>query len=116
MKEKECPNCGASNPETISEGEFRCNFCGTLFHDENILQRKKAQEKKAQHTKMQEMRYQAQLETAKASGNMTKKILLFVFAILVIIFGFVFYMAKKSMDDSSKYQEELIKSFQNQTK
>lgn len=116
MKEKDCPNCGGSEFQTISEGEYRCKFCGTNFQDKNIIQQKLANERKAKHAKLQEMRYQAQLETAKATGGMTKKILLFVFAMLAIIFGVIFYMGQKSLDESSKQQEELIKSFQNQVK
>lgn len=112
MKEKECPNCGGTEFEVITEGEYRCKFCGTNFQDKHIIQQKLANERKAKHAKVQELKYQAQLEQAKAQGSMTKKILLFVFAMLVIIFGVIFYMGKKSLDENAKNQQELIKSFQ----
>lgn len=112
MKERECPNCGGAEFQVINEGEYRCKFCGTNFQDKHIIQQKLANERKAKHAKVQELKYQAQLEQGKAQGNMTKKILLFVFAVLTIIFGVIFYMGKKSLDESAKNQQELIKSFQ----
>ena len=112
MKEKECPNCGGAEFQVLSEGEYRCKFCGTNFQDKNIIQQKVANERKTKHAQVQELKYQAQLAQAKASGSMTKKILLFVFAMLMIIFGAIVYMGKQSLDENAKNQQELIKSFQ----
>lgn len=110
MKDQECPNCGSANPEIISEGEFRCKSCNTLFYNESILQRKRANEKKAAYVKAQETMQKLKLEQTRSINRTSKRTFLFVFLVLIIIFSFVGYMAKKSMDQSTKAQEELIKS------
>ena len=112
MKDQECPNCGGASPEKISEGEFRCTFCDTLFYNEGMLQRKRSAEKKAAYTKAKETSQQVQIEQARTVNNMSKRILIFVSIVLIIIFAFVGYMAKTSMEQSTKAQEEMIKSFQ----
>ncbi len=112
MKDLECPNCGGASPKVISEGEFKCSFCDTLFYNEAMLQRKRAAEKEAARVKTEEAKQQVHVEQAHTVNNMSKRILLFVTIALLIIFSFVGYMAKKSMDQSAKAQEELIKSFQ----
>ena len=114
MKDQECPNCGGASPEKISEGEFRCTFCDTLFYNEGMMQRKRAAEKKTASARAQETRQQATIEQARSVNNMSRRVFLFVGIVLLIIFAFVGYMAKTSMDQSIKAQEEVIKSFQKQ--
>ena len=116
MKDLECPNCGGANPEKLSEGEFRCTFCDTKFYNESMLQQKRKAEKEAAYAKNQALKEQAKIEQARSAGNMGKRVLIFVAVVLIIIFGFIGYMAKKSMDESAKTQEELIKSFQQEGK
>jgi len=112
MKELECPNCGAGAPVIISQGEFRCKFCDTLYYNQNLLDRKRAAEKKAANLKVQEERQRAKIEQARSTNSMGKRILIFVSIVLIIVFAFVGYMAKKSMDESAKANEEMIKNFQ----
>ena len=114
MKDHECPNCGSTNPEIISEGEFRCKSCNTIFYNESMLQQKRATAKKAANAKAQEIRQRLKLEHTRTINRMSKRTLFFVFIMLIIIFSFVGYMAKKSMDQSTKAQEEILKSIQNQ--
>lgn len=47
---------------------------------------------------------------------MGKRVLIFVTVALIIVFDFIGYMANKSMNESAKAREELIKSFQQQEK
>jgi uncharacterized Zn finger protein (UPF0148 family) len=112
MKDLECPNCGGSSPKVINEGEFRCVFCDTLYYNEAMQQRKRAADKQAARIKTEESRQQVHVEQARTVNNMSKRILLFVSIVLLIVFGFVGYMAKQSMDQSAKSQEQLIKSLQ----
>ena len=112
MKDLECPNCGGSSPAKISEGEFRCTFCDTIYFNEGMLQRKRAAEKEAARVKVEQAKQQVHIEQARTVNNMSKRVLFFVTIALLIIFSYVGYMAKKSMDQSAKAQEELIKSFQ----
>lgn len=114
MKDLECPNCGGSSPAIISEGEFRCTFCDTIYYNEGMLQRKRAREKQAAHIKIKEAKQQGHIEQARTVNNMSKRILFFITIALLVIFSYVGYMVKKSMDQSVKSQEELIKSFQRQ--
>lgn len=112
MKDLECPNCGGASPKVISEGEFRCVFCDTLYYNEAMQQRKRASDKQAARLKIEEAKQQVHVEQERTVNNMSRRILLFVSIVLLIVFGFVGYMAKQSMDQSAKSQEELIKSFQ----
>jgi uncharacterized Zn finger protein (UPF0148 family) len=112
MKEQACPNCGAASPKVINEGEYRCSFCDTLYYDKNLVEKRKATEKKMAHSKAQEAKYNAHAEQAKTVNKMSKRVLLVVVIGLIVIFAFVGYMAKQSMDQSQKYQEEMIKNIQ----
>jgi uncharacterized Zn finger protein (UPF0148 family) len=111
MKDLECPNCGGANPATIKPGQFRCQFCDTRFVDEAMMQRQKAAEKQAARLKAEEMRANAKMAQAKAVSSMSRRVLFIVVIGLLVIFGFVGYMAMKSMEQSQQHQEELIKSF-----
>jgi uncharacterized Zn finger protein (UPF0148 family) len=110
MKDHECPNCGGASPEVISEGEFRCRFCDSVYYHEGMLQRKKAAEKKMAQARVQQARFEAQVEQARTTNRMSKRVLLVVVIALLAIFGFVGYMARKSMDQTNKMQEEMLKS------
>lgn len=112
MKEMECPNCGGANPEILSEGEFRCTYCETLYYDHALVKQKKTSEKKVAHAKAQEARHTAQAEQFRTANSMSKRVLFVVIIGLLAIFGYVGYMAKKSMDQTTKAQEEMIKSMQ----
>lgn len=112
MKDLECPNCGGASPEVLKPGEFRCQFCDTKFVNEAMMQRAQAAERKEARRKTDELRAQAQMAQARAVSGMSRRVLFVVIIGLLLVFGYVGYMAKKSMDQSQKQQEELIKSFQ----
>jgi uncharacterized membrane protein YvbJ len=111
MKEVQCPNCGASGPKKISEGEFLCQFCNTHFYDQALLQRKRSAEKLEAQAKAMGSKQHFQREQIRNSNRLGKRVLIFVAIALVLVFVYVGYMAKRSMDQSTKMQEELIKSF-----
>lgn len=111
MKDHECPNCGGASPEVISEGEFRCRFCDSVYFNEGILQRKKATDIKLTQALAQQARFEAQVEQARTANKMSKRVLLVVIIGLIAIFAYVGYMAKKSMDQADKAREEMLKSF-----
>jgi len=112
MKEMECPNCGGANPEILSEGEFRCTYCETLYYDHALVKQKKASEKKVAYAKAQEAKHNVQVEQFRTASSMSKRVLFVVIIGLVVIFGYVGYMAKRSMDQTTKAQEEMLKSMQ----
>ena len=112
MKDLECPNCGSANPATISEGKYRCEFCDTVFINEAILQRHHAAEKQANRLKAEQLKAMGRTEQAKAVNNTGKRAVLFAAVALVFIGGGVAYMASKSMNESKKAQEDLIKTLQ----
>lgn len=112
MKDLECPNCGGANPVTVKPGEFRCQFCDTVFVNEAMMQRHRAAEKQAARIRSENLRAQAQMAQAKAVSSMDKRVLIIVAIGLLLVFGYVGYMAKKSMDQTQKQQEELMKSFE----
>lgn len=112
MKDAECPNCGGADPEVISEGEFRCKYCETLYHDHALVKQRKATEKKVAYSKSQEAKHNAQAEQFRTVNKMSRRVLFVVVIALIAIFGYVGYMAKKSMDQTQKAQEEMLKSMQ----
>ena len=112
MKDHECPNCGGASPELISEGEFRCAFCDSVYFNEGMIRRKEAAENKMAQAVAQQARLEAQVEHARTANKMSKRVLLVVAIGLLAIFAYVGYMAKKSLDQTEKAQEELLKSLQ----
>jgi hypothetical protein len=112
MKDLECPNCGNANPHTISEGQYKCKFCDTEYVNESILHQKRAREKEAAKLKSQEIKANenATVQAAKTAGSMSKRVMLFVIPFMLAVFGYVGYMGMKSMGDTKKQQEELMKS------
>ena len=112
MKDLECPNCGGSNPVVLKPGEFRCQFCDTVFVDEAMMQRQRASEKQAARLRAEEARANAQAAQAKAVSGMSKRVLWVVIIGMLLIFGYVGYMAMKSMEETRKQQEEMMKEFQ----
>jgi uncharacterized Zn finger protein (UPF0148 family) len=111
-KDLECPNCGSPNPKEISHGEFECKFCETKFVNQAMMDSKRAAEKQEKRLQAEQAKAQAQLAQAKATSGMGKRVLIFVAIFLLIVFGFVGYMAKKSMDQANEQQKELMKSFE----
>jgi len=114
VKDIECPNCGGATPRGISPGEYQCQFCDTLFYNKELMQQQKKADKKAAYQRSQQERYRAQAEQAGATNRMSRRILLFVAVVLIIVFGFAGYMAMKSMEQSNKANEEMIRSLQKQ--
>jgi uncharacterized Zn finger protein (UPF0148 family) len=110
MKEQACPNCGAASPQVLNEGEFKCSFCGTLYHDKMMVEQRMAAEKKMAYSKAQEAKFNAQAQQATTVNKMSRRVLLVVVIGLIIIFSFVGYMAYTSMQQQQKMQEEMMKS------
>lgn len=114
MKDLECPNCGGADPHTIKPGQFRCRFCSTEYVNEAMMQRQRAAEKEAARKHSDDLRSHAQAAQAKAVSGMSRRVLLVVVIGLLIVFGYVGYMAMKSMEQTQKQQEDMMKEFQQQ--
>jgi uncharacterized membrane protein YvbJ len=111
MKDHACPNCGGAQPQVLAPGEFKCTFCGQLFYNEAMRQqhRKDAQFQQSMQAQLQQQQMVA--HTMKAAAGIGKKVLLFVAIFLFLIFGFIAYMATKSMNEAQKMQEEMMEQF-----
>ncbi len=111
MKDLECPNCGASQPQVLSAGEFKCKFCGQLFYNEAMRQQQRADDQRNAHLQANVQTQQFKTQQMKTASGMGKRVLLFVGLFLVVIFSFVAYMTIHSMNEAKEMQEEMMKEF-----
>lgn len=110
--DQECPNCGSANPKILNEGQFQCAHCDTVYVNEQMMQRKRAADKEAARLKNEQIKSNAKVEHAKQANSMSKRVILIMVPMLLVIFGFVGFMAYNSMNESKKQKEELMKTLQ----
>ncbi|MFZ5554217.1 MAG: hypothetical protein ACOZCO_13955 [Bacteroidota bacterium] len=85
MKPIECPNCGGNNPVRLSEGEYRCSYCDSLFH----LQIEKPRSTPLEGTQQRKFeQYKKMYQQGNFDPQKTaRKIRIFVFLFFIIMFG-----------------------------
>lgn len=113
-KSLDCPNCGGTNPVRLSEVEYKCAFCDSVFLVQTtVKQEKQPQRESAAHMAMHQAHVNA--------GKMRRTILLVVVSFMLLVIGFSVYMAmkwnntmenemQKSMDEIQKTIKESVPS------
>lgn len=111
MKDLACPNCGGAQPQVLAPGEFKCSFCGQLFYNEAMREQARADKQRQTniHAHVQQAQYKTQ--QMQAGRGSAKRVLILVGFFLILVFGFVAYMAIKSTNDAKEMQEEMMKQF-----
>lgn len=84
-KKIECPSCGASSVFKLSEGEYKCNYCQTDF----VLK-----ENNSPKQNFEEIWSTTTLKKTTTSKTASIAIFAFVFFILMVISGVMFWVVK----------------------
>lgn len=104
-KSFKCPNCGSASREKLSDTEFKCIHCETIFFDTSKEDVKRAVEDELRKSKKGQ--HDAMAASYKYATNMRRTILFVVITFMLLGMGFAFYMVQKTMSAVNEQTEQI---------
>lgn len=113
-KSFKCPNCGSASRSTISDTEFKCIHCETIFYDTSKEDIKKAIAEQVKNNR--DSRQDAMAASYAYASKMRRTILIVVITVMLIGIGFSVYMVNKTVSEVNEQTEKIQQEVQESIK